>query len=78
MVLVRGHDSHTAVEVGEESTWGTAASTLYRVPILSESIALERDQFPRQREFGNTGALEFLESGRALVRGSITVYPLRS
>lgn len=75
MVLVRGHDSHTAVEVGEESTWGTAASTLYRVPILSESIALERDQFPRQREFGNTGALEFLESGRALVRGSITVYP---
>ena len=77
MVLVRGHDALSAVEVGEEtSAWGTAASgTMYRVPILNESLALEREQFPKAREFGSTGSVEFLEPGRSVVRGAVTVHP---
>lgn len=76
MVLVRGHDAFTALEIAEQTVdWDTAGTTFYRVPLLSETLTYVRDLYPKSREFGATGAIDFIEPGRAVARGSITVHP---
>lgn len=77
MVLVRGQDALSVCQVGEESTWGTAATTFYTVPLTlpGESFVLKRDQFQQAREFGGIGAREAIEYGRSSVEGSLTVTP---
>lgn len=83
MALVRGHDAWTRFEFAENSTsatWGdtpsgTSPQEWKAVPILSESLTLDRDLFPTSREFGTTGGVEFVEYGRGLVRGSVTFHP---
>lgn len=79
MVLVRGSDPITGIEVGDETVaWGTAATTFVRVfPVVSpgDQMLLERQQLARLRELGSTGALTTYDYGRGLVRGSITFQP---
>lgn len=81
--LVRGHDAYTVVEIAENATsatWGdtptgTAPQEWKAIPIISETMTLERDFYPKSKEFGETGAVPFVEYGRGLVKGQIVVQP---
>jgi len=81
--LVRGHDAWTAVEIAENSlaaTWGDVPSgtTPYEwkaLPILSETMTVERESYPKSKEFGESGALPFVEPGATLVKGTLVIQP---
>jgi len=81
--LVRGHDAYTAVEFAENAagdTWGAAPSgtTPYhykRIPIISETMTLNREFYPKTNEYGESGAVPYMDQGRAFVSGSITFAP---
>lgn len=79
VLLVHGNDAWTALQIGQQtSAWGTAATgsgneTFYTVPLVTETLNLQRDVFPPPREFGGAGYREFIEFGRSFVQGSFTV-----
>lgn len=83
MPLVRGHDAYTAVEIAENLStdpWGTVPSATApqewkSCPILSETMTLEREFYPKSKEFGEAGGLPFVEYGRGTVKGQLVVQP---
>lgn len=82
MPLVRGHDAYTAVEIAENtpaSAWGstpTGTGTGWKaVPIISETMTLEREFYPKSKEFGEAGGVPFIEYGRGTVKGQLVIQP---
>lgn len=76
MVLVRGNDAWTGVRISEQVAWGTQrdnTGTWHTVPLVSESLVLNREFTQAPREFGALGYREYVESGRSFVQGSMTV-----
>lgn len=80
MAYVRGNDSWTSLRIAmQTAAWSTEATgsgteVYYAVPIRGESLVLNRDFFPGAREFGGTGAREYVEAGRSYVSGSFSVH----
>ena len=78
MVLVRGHDTYTGIEIASETTWNVAAKSGFeRVhPLLEQSLVVEATPLPRPQNLGGgSEPLSVFDVGRQLVRGSFTVYP---
>lgn len=76
MVNIHTNEPFTGVLVGEETTWGTAASgTYYALPLVApgESMAGRREQIQEPRAFGGTGGRGSVEYGRFTGGGAITV-----
>lgn len=81
MPLVHGNDAFTALDFSTEANYGVYVGSpgnphgYLRIPLLGEALFVKRDQFPKNREIGNVGALPVVDQGRAVVEGTFRVYP---
>ena len=74
MVLVRGNDPYTGIEISQQAAWKTPMTTSFRtVPFIGETMTFERETLAVPKEMGTTGFREFVEYGRSFVKGTVTI-----
>jgi len=83
MALIRGNSANSGMEIAENDpagSWGTVLANnatspneWKSIPLISETLTLDRALYPKSKEFGESGAQPFLEYGRGEVKGQIVI-----
>lgn len=68
---IHGNDAWTAIELREESSYGTGAGSWLGVPILRETLHTEYDFAPDTPEFGLIGAVKAIDHLGSRVVGEV-------
>lgn len=71
----RGRDADVAVQIAEESVWGSPGTTWLDVPYISVDLRKEPEQLPDSEEISAVGGLEDFEIGINRVTGTLVVKP---